>query len=92
MSGTLREFDCPCCGERLEIDTRSGKVRRLRPEAELDDLLARQKSESTRLDDAFEQARSEQSKQEQSFDEMLNDAAEKAKDDPNPPKRPFDLE
>lgn len=94
MAQTLIEFDCPCCGERLEIDTRSGKVRRLRTDQGLDDLMKKQKGETRRLDDLFDRATHDTKTEKDRFDDLLDEAKRKAtEDDDGPdPRRPFDLD
>ena len=93
MAQTLIEFDCPCCSERLEIDTRNGKVRRLRTDQGLDDLVKKQRSESQRLDDLFDKATKDTKSEKDRFDDLLDEAKRKAAEDDGPdPRRPFDLD
>ncbi len=91
-------FSCPCCGKQVELDTRSGKARAVKPgEAkggqDLDSLWAAQKKESQRLDNVFDSARDDHRKQEERLEDMLRKAKEDAKKSPDEKtRRPFDLD
>ena len=61
MKKSVFTFACPCCGKSIEVDTRSGKARAVRPEEQkggqnLDSLLDAHKHESDRLTDLFSSA------------------------------------
>ena len=91
------EFDCPCCGKRIEINVRSGRARAVKFEeaksgADLDGLLERAKADRTRLDTQFDDAHERQRAQREHLEHLFKDAAEKAKDDDSRPPNPFDLE
>ncbi|MBK8975279.1 MAG: hypothetical protein IPM29_05095 [Planctomycetes bacterium] len=96
MSKHIRRFRCPCCRERLELDTRTGEVRR--PEdtgAEgLDDLLEAQRGESERLDAMFEGAQDSHKRERERLDRLFREAKQEADDDEDAgrPRNPFDLE
>ena len=93
MTRSVLRLKCPCCGRPIEIDTRSGKARALRPaDGGLDTLLEEHKGESARLTEAFDSAREEHEHRKERMDEMFRDAREKAKDDQSKPPNPFDLE
>lgn len=100
MAKDLFEFSCPCCGKRVELDVRSGRVRAVRPEEakggkDLDRLVADHRRESERLGNLFADAADQQRRQGERLDELLREAKrEAAKDDPerDRPRSPFDLE
>ncbi|MFO1053044.1 MAG: hypothetical protein U1F36_12590 [Planctomycetota bacterium] len=93
MTRHILHVDCPCCGQSLEIDTRTGKARRhAGKDAGLDDLVAKQRKESQRLDDLFHGAKSAERERDSEFDRLLEDAKEKSKNDKDKPRSPFDLE
>ena len=95
MPKHLIQISCPCCKEPLEIDTRNGKARRLRPAADgLDALIEGHRGESDRLGKAFDSAQSETSRESERFDRLFRDAKKKADEDPDEgrPRSPFDLD
>lgn len=98
MANTVFTFSCPCCGKRIEVDTRTGKARAARPEEakggrDLDTLLAAQKQDGKRLDDLFSTAKDSEAKKGQSLDEQLQKAKQEAKKDKDTrPRNIFDLD
>lgn len=98
MAESLFTFSCPCCGKQIEVDTRSGKARAVRPQEakggqSLDDLLSAQKKDQQRLADLFASAKDQQSKQKDALDAKLQRAKEEAKKDKDErPRNPFDLD
>lgn len=92
------QFPCPCCGKRVEIDTRSGKARAVQPgEAkggqDLDQLLAKQRRDSERLGKAFDVAKDDQRLLGKHLEDQLEKAKEDAKKNPDEKlRRPFDLD
>ena len=92
------EFPCPCCGKRIEVNTRSGKARAVRFEEsskgkDLMGLVEDQKREGERLGSLFDEAHEDHSRQNQRLDEMFKQAAKEAeKDKDKRPPNPFDLE
>lgn len=92
------QFSCPCCGKRIEIDTRSGKARAVSATekdggTDLDKLLARHKHESDRLGDLFASAKDQQKRQGEQLEAELKRAKEAAKQNPDEkPRSPFDLD
>lgn len=90
----LITFPCPCCGKRIELDTRNGKARALdKNPGGLDALLESHKSESKRLGDAFDSASSEENKSSEHLDELLRDARKRARENPDDDvPRPFDFD
>jgi hypothetical protein len=95
MPRDVFELSCPCCGKRIEVDTRAGKAR---PEEakggqSLDSLLESHKREGERLADVFSQARQQQSRQSERLADELARAKEAAKQDKDKkPINPFDLD
>lgn len=98
MAESLFTFSCPCCGKQIEVDTRSGKARAVRPQEakggqSLDDLLTAQKKDQQRLADLFASAKDQHAKQKDALDAKLQRAKEEAKKDKDErPRNPFDLE
>ena len=98
MPKEVFQFPCPCCGKMVEVDTRSGKARAVKPEearslGNLDDLLASHRRESDRLGGTFEAAKGAQKRAAETLDEALRRAKEEAKKDPkDKPRNPFDLD
>ncbi len=96
MPKNVFQFECPCCGKDVEVDTRSGKARAVDPKEkrgkDLDTLIGEQSRASERLDSMFDSARRDQEQQGDRLDQMFSDAADKAKDDDSKPSNPFDLD
>ena len=98
MSEHLLQFECPCCGKRIEVDTRTRKARAVKvaeskSNKDFDAFLADQSIERKRLDGAFGQALDSQRKEKDALDAMFNTAKKKAKEDgDDKPIRPFDLD
>ena len=92
------QFACPCCGKQIEIDTRTGHARAVKPaEAKggqnLDDMLRSQKRDSERLGKAFDVAKEGQHRQREQLDDKLKKAKDDARDEPDEKlRRPWDLE
>lgn len=98
MSNAIFQFDCPCCGKRIEYDVRSHKARAVKVKEakvskDFDALLADQSLERKRLDSAFGQAVDAQKQEKQTLDQMFKTAKKKAEEEPDEaPPRPFDLD
>lgn len=98
MPKDLYTFPCPCCGKQIEIDTRTGKARAVKPgeqkdAKDLDSLLTAQQKEAERLAQMFDQAKQGQGKQKEHLDRLLERAKEDAKKTKDEKlKRPWDLE
>ncbi|MCA8951116.1 MAG: hypothetical protein KDE27_16540 [Planctomycetes bacterium] len=98
MKKTVFTFACPCCGKSVEVDTRSGKARAVRPEenkgqGDLDTLLAAHKRESDRLDDLFSSARDRHEHEGDHLERELRRAKKEAeKDSDERPPNIFDLD
>lgn len=98
MADSVFTFSCPCCNKRIEVDTRSGKARAVRPDEakggrDLDSLLSAQKKDSDRLDQLFSSAKDGVAKQNEALDAELKRAKDEAKKDKDTrPRNIFDLE
>ncbi|MEC7584838.1 MAG: hypothetical protein VYE77_11015 [Planctomycetota bacterium] len=95
MTKEYYKFSCPCCGERLELDGRSGKARKVTVEEDdsLDSLLQQHKAQSDRLDSAFDSAKDKQKHQAEHLDDLLKRAKKDANENPDEEvRRPFDLD
>jgi hypothetical protein len=94
MPREVFEFSCPCCGKRVELDTRSGVARAVKVEESkqgksFDDLVSDQSKEGERLGSVFDQAKRAQSRQAERLDKLLREAKDAAKDDRGKPPHPF---
>jgi len=81
MPRDVFEFSCPCCGKRVELNARNGKVRAVKFEESkrgksMDDLVSDQKREGERLGSAFEEARKDQSTHKERLEDLFTDAKE----------------
>ena len=98
MAETVFTFSCPCCSKRIEVDTRSGKARAVRPEEQkggqdLDALLRKHKNEGERLDGLFSSAKDGVAKQADELEQQLRRAKDEAKKDKDTrPRNIFDLD
>ena len=98
MKKSVFMFPCPCCGKSVEVDTRSGKARAVRPEeakgkGDLDQLLDAHKHESERLADLFDSAQGRQASEADHLEEQLRRAKDEArKDKDERPPNIFDLD
>lgn len=98
MAKNLFTFPCPCCNKMVEVDTRSGKARAVRPDEQksgqtLDDLLEAQRSDSDRLGDMFSSAQDSEKKREDQLEQQLRRAKDEAKKDKDDkPRNIFDLD
>jgi len=95
MPREVFEFSCPCCGKRVELNTRNGKVRAVNVEESkhgksLDDMIADQKDEGGRLESMFDEARTDQASAKEHLDDLFSEAKEATKkDDKDKPPHPF---
>jgi hypothetical protein len=93
------EFDCPCCGKRVEVDVRSGRARAVKPQerrggGDLDTLLDKHRNEAERLDQMFRDASERHREAPAQRERRLRDAIDEVGREPEPerPPNPFDLE
>ena len=94
MPREVFEFSCPCCGKRVELNTRNGKVRAVNIEESkrgksLDDMIASQKTEGDRLGSVFDEARSDQSAAKETLEDLFSQAKDATKKDKKKPPHPF---
>lgn len=97
MPKDLFTFPCPCCGKVIEVDTRSGKARAVRPEEakggqDLDKLLRAHGKESERLGNVFESAKDQQARNKEKLAKELERAKEEAKKDIDKPAPPRNID
>jgi hypothetical protein len=98
MSSGIHQFDCPCCGKRIEFDVRSHKARAVKVKEskvskDFDTMLADHAGERARLAGAFGSAVEAQQREKEILDQMFEAAKKKAKEDPqDDPPRPMDLD
>ena len=98
MPKHLFTFPCPCCDKMIEVDTRSGKARAVRPDERaggqtLDDLVERHKHDAERLDDLFSSARDNEKSRREQLERQLERAKEEARKHPDEkPRNIFDLD
>lgn len=95
MPREIFEFSCPCCGKRVELNTRTGKVRAVHFEESkhgksLDDLVADQQREGERLQSEFDAARRDHEQTKDHFDRLYDEAERAAAEDKDKkPPHPF---
>ena len=94
MPKDVFEFPCPCCGKRIELNTRTGRSRAVAFEESkdgknLDDLISDQKQEGDRLGSMFDEAQKDHEGRPQHLDDLFSDAMDAAKDDDEKPPHPF---
>ena len=98
MANSVFRFPCPCCDRMIEVDTRSGKARAVRPDEQqggkdLGSLLDAHKNEQQRLDDLFSSAQDNEAKRGEQLDQQLRRAKREAKKDGDErPRNIFDLD
>jgi hypothetical protein len=97
MAGDFR-VECPCCKATLTID---GELKaivshepppRQRTMSDLDVALGSLKTRSAALDEKFKRELEAQGDKGKLLDRKFQEGLKKAKDSPDPPKRPFDYE
>jgi hypothetical protein len=89
---------CPCCDAKLTIDPELGVViahEAPPPKRTVGDLGAAfdvMKSKSAEREERFRQQMQAESQKGKVLDRKFQEGLKKAKDSPDPPKRPFDYE
>ena len=89
---------CPCCGQKLYVDTRNGRAYSTDPEstgvkADLDQVLKDSSKDKARMEDEFLNAVDQHKRQKDLLEEQFKEAGKKAaKDKDNKPRNPFDME
>lgn len=94
MPREVFEFSCPCCGKRVELNTRNGRARAVNVEESkkgksFEDMLSDQKNEGQRLGSMFDDARHEHESRNKTLDDLLADAKDAVKKDKGKPPHPF---
>ena len=94
MPREVFEFSCPCCGKRVELNTRNGKVRAVNIEESkrgksFDDMVSDQKKEGQRLGSMFEEAQRDHASRKETLDDLLSEAKDAVKKDKSKPPHPF---
>ena len=94
MPREVFEFSCPCCGKRVELNARNGKVRAVSIEESrggksFEDMVSDQKNEGDRLGSMFDEASEDHASREQTFDGLFSDAKDAVKKDKSKPRHPF---
>ncbi|HXH83902.1 MAG TPA: hypothetical protein VNN07_13390 [Candidatus Tectomicrobia bacterium] len=89
---------CPCCQARLTVDPELGAViaheapPRTGPTRDLGSAFDALRSRSAEREERFRQAQAAESQKGRLLDRKFQEGLKKAKDDPTPPARPFDLD
>ncbi len=89
---------CPCCGAKLTVDRELGVVishelpPKSGPTQNLDQALGALKGAAGRREEAFRQSVEAEKSKGKVLDRKFQEGLKKAKDDPDPPLRPFDLD
>ena len=92
------KVECPCCQAKLTIDPELGAVVAHEPppaKRTVDDLGAAfdvLRSKSAEREERFRQARAAEADKGKLLDRKFQESLKKAKDSPDPPRRPFDNE
>jgi hypothetical protein len=97
---TTKSFtvSCPCCRAKLTIDAELQEVvaheepPRKRDAKDLDTAFDVLRSKSAEREERFRQQMQAESKKGQLLDRKFQESLKKAKDSPDPPRRPFDLD
>jgi hypothetical protein len=96
MTEGCLEITCPCCAATIVIDARSGAVisheAAQKPMRSLEEAAGEVARGKKRAEDRFSRAMSERGRQSEILDRKFRKAFEKAAEDDEPPKSPFDLE
>ena len=89
---------CPCCGARLTVDRELGAVishelpPKSGPSLNLDQALGALKGAAGRREEAFRQSVEAEKSKGKVLDKKFQEGLKKAKDDPDPPLRPIDID
>lgn len=89
---------CPCCNARLTVDAALEAViahdppARPRSRLGLDEALSSLKGAAARRDELFKQQMKAEQKKPQLLDRKFQEGLKKAKDSPDPPINPMDID
>lgn len=92
-------IECPQCGIRIEIDRKTGKVINKYPKPEtsksgdiFSDMIKKDEENKRKLEEYFSNAPQSLKKRKDELEKKFEENRKKAKDDPNPPLNPMDLD
>ncbi len=90
--------ECPCCKAKLTLDAElRAVISHVEPPpsrsvADLGAALDKLRSRSARIEEKFKQGVEAEGQKGKLLDRKFQEGLKKAKDSPDPPKRPFDYE
>lgn len=96
--GDAIRVTCPCCHARLTIDRELGEVLAHEPPPrtgaarDLTDAFDALRSKSAEREERFRKQLSAEAQKGKVLDRKFQEGLKKAKDSPDPPLRPFDLD
>lgn len=91
-------IECPECGIRIEVDRKTGKIINKYPKPQISssdpflDIIKKNKEKEKELNEYFSKAPDELKKRKEELDKKFEENKNKAKNDPNPPINPMDLD
>jgi len=88
---------CPCCSTKLVVEAQSGEILseerpKVDPEKSFESAMSQVKSGSQRREEAFAKAFDRTKRLDDLLDKKFEEARKKAKDDPEKPLNPMDLD
>jgi uncharacterized Zn finger protein (UPF0148 family) len=95
---TAFKVECPCCQAKLTVDSDVRAViaheepPRKRTVADLDKAFGALDAKAAEREERFRQARAAEADKGKVLDRKFQEGLKKAKDSPDPPRRPFDYE
>ena len=95
---TAFKVECPCCQAKLTVDPDVKAViaheepPRKRTVADLDTAFGALGTKAAEREERFRQARAAEADKGKVLDRKFQEGLKKAKDSPDPPRRPFDYE
>ena len=98
MASKSFTVECPCCRAKLTLDPELCAVigheapPPARTVADLGGALERLRSRSAQIEERFRQGVEAEGQKGKLLDRKFQEGLKKAKDSPDPPKRPFDYE
>ena len=98
MGKTSFSVECPCCKAKLTLDSELGAVISHEPPpptrsvADLGTAFDKLRTRSAKIEEKFKQGVEAESQKGKLLDRKFQEGLKKAKDSPDPPKRPFDYE
>ncbi|PYN31043.1 MAG: hypothetical protein DMD98_18095 [Candidatus Rokuibacteriota bacterium] len=98
MADTPFTVECPCCKAKLTLDPELRAVIAHEPPpptrtvADLGGALDKLRARSAKIEERFRQGVEAEGQKGKLLDRKFQEGLKKAKDSPDPPKRPFDYE